>query len=495
MGRRIPVTVLAGLLLCGVARVDGLTFACDEHNDLYQSIVNGGSRPPRFDSPGEAVSHADPESAVLVLADQYPATHVRMDEPTLRAVALKRLRLYVEFPESFPGIKIDEGRPAEWERVVVASDALREPLTKHRILTAHGCVFLPVTRENQQPPLLVLARVAGYDRAVYGLPPQAFPLLFQTKDGHLIAATKLSGFVTGRFAPAAEWAALWGQILAILQPGGQPARVEPKPSVGPAYAKDEPLPANAQAEALAHYAAWVRRAGLLVPSVRREHFHDLLRRGVETTDPPEPAEPSGDGSLGLLEGYASHIRPDGGQPRRLPLRADCHGEVAMVLALQAALSDDPTSQTVATNLLDFVYVNSGMHAGVFGDPKHPAFGLIAWGDVAPAWTVATYGDDNARALLGTVCAAACLKSERWDKPVLQALLANLRTTGRLGFRGDRIDVPALERNGWKHYHDADTLNPALNFEAYPWATFLWAYRHTGEREFLEKARTAIAKTM
>ena len=66
----------------------------------------------------------------------------------------------------------------------------------------------------------------------------------------------------------------------------------------------------------------------------------------------------------------------------------------------------------------------------------------------------------------------------------------VRCPERLDLIPDRIDVPALERNGWKHYHDADTLNPALNFEAYPWATFLWAYRHTGEREFLEKARTA-----
>jgi hypothetical protein len=136
-----------------------------------------------------------------------------------------------------------------------------------------------------------------------------------------------------------------------------------------------------------------------------------------------------------------------------------------------------------------------MHRGPFGDPRHPAFGLVAWGDVAPAWTVATYGDDNARALLGTVFAAACLDSDRWDASALKGLLANLRTTGKLGFRGDRIDVPALERHGWKHYHDAAPLNPALNFEAYPWAAFLWAYRHTGEKEFLDAAKAGIGRTM
>jgi hypothetical protein len=79
--------------------------------------------------------------------------------------------------------------------------------------------------------------------------------------------------------------------------------------------------------------------------------------------------------------------------------------------------------------------------------------------------------------------------------MLKGLLANLRTTGKLGFRGDRIDIPALEQHGWRHFHDAETINYALNFEAYLWACYLWAYRETGEKEFLDKARTAISMSM
>jgi hypothetical protein len=79
--------------------------------------------------------------------------------------------------------------------------------------------------------------------------------------------------------------------------------------------------------------------------------------------------------------------------------------------------------------------------------------------------------------------------------MLKALLANLRTTGKLGFRGDRIDVPQLERKGWKAYHDAETVNYSPPFEAYAWACYLWAYSRTGEREFVEKARTGIRMTM
>lgn len=496
MSCRNVVALVAVVVICRSAAAAGLTFACDERNDLYQCVVKAGSRPARFDTPAEAVERADAGSGVLLLADGYPTARVGVDDALVGRARARKLRLYVEYPQACPGLALEDPRDAIWERVVVAGDSLPQPLSKHRILTAHGCRFLPVrTDDSTSAPLLVLARVAGYDTAVYGLPPASFPLLLRTRDGHLVATTKLSGFITGRYAPAAEWAALWRHVLSTVDPESGEPRLVIEPSVRPAFAREAVLPPNAEAQALGGYASWIQNAGLLVPHARRESIHGLLRRGVEITDPPARGEPAGDGSLGLLEGYASHVRPDGSQPRRLPLRADCHGESAMVLALHGLLTGDARSRAVASNLLDFVYFNSGMHQGVFADPNHPAFGLVAWGDVAPAWTVATYGDDNARALLGTVCAAACLGSDRWDASVLKGLLANLRTTGRLGFRGDRIDVPALERNGWKHYHDADTVNPALNFEAYPWAAFLWAYQHTGQRAFLDRAKSGISITM
>ena len=498
--RRLTFFFLFAFSLSGVARAGEWSFACAEGNDLYQCVVKGGARPARHDSPADAVGRAPEGSAVLILADQYPATRVRIDQATLATARRKRLRLYSEYPEAIPGVEFGRARTAAWERAVVASDGLALPLVKGRILAVHGCTFLPASGHALgKEPLLVLARVAGYDTAVYGLPPTASPLLFPTPDGDLVATTGLSHFVTGRYAPSAEWGALWRHILSTLQPDGPPPRLVIEPAVRPAYGPGEALPRDAERQALARYARWLRRAGLLVTPARRDEFHGLLRRGVETTDPPAADAPAGDGSLGLLEGYASHVRPDGGQPRRLPLRADCHGEAAMVLALHAKLAgnaaDAAAARAVAGNLLDFVYHHSGMHRGPFGDPRHPAFGHVAWGDVAPAWTVATYGDDNARALLGSVAAAACLGSDRWDASVLKGLLANLRTTGKSGFRGDRIDVPDLARNGWKHYHDAAPVNPALNFEAYPWAAFLWAYRHTGEPGFLDAARAGIGKTM
>ena len=192
----------------------------------------------------------------------------------------------------------------------------------------------------------------------------------------------------------------------------------------------------------------------------------------------------------MIEGYGSQIRFDGSQPQRTPIRSDCNAEAAMVLSL----AGDAQDQKVASNLLDYVF-GPEMESMGRSDPKHPAFGLIAWGAISPAWKIGNYGDDDARVILSTILASAAQKTDRWNEPVMRALLANLRTTGTLGFRGDRVDIGPLEQLGWKHFHDAATVNPAPHFESYLWACNLWAYRATGEKEFLDRTSTAIRMTM
>jgi hypothetical protein len=163
----------------------------------------------------------------------------------------------------------------------------------------------------------------------------------------------------------------------------------------------------------------------------------------------------------------------------------------MVLAASGARG----SSAISRNLLEYLYRTSDLQGGIRADPHHPAFGLIAWGTVAPAWGRAAYGDDEARVLLASAAASVWLKDRRWDRSMLRALWANLRTTGRRGYRGDRIDFPDLERRGWKAYRDADLVNRSPAFEAYLWACNLWAYRTTGDREFLERTSSGIRDTM
>ena len=85
------------------------------------------------------------------------------------------------------------------------------------ILDFHDGRYVPVEFANAD---LVLARVAGFDKAVYGLPAEGVkPILFKAPQGEvLVATTKLSQFVTGRYEPVKSWGTVWNWILAWLSP-------------------------------------------------------------------------------------------------------------------------------------------------------------------------------------------------------------------------------------------------------------------------------------
>jgi hypothetical protein len=448
-------------------------------NDLVKLL---GGAATRFDTPAEAIEHAADTSGVLVLADDYPKTRVPVPPAAFEQAKRKNLRLYVEYPAEVPELKLGEVRRTAWERGVVSSDFFGDALPRMRIVAPHDCHWTPVEVDPARVHLSI-ARVAGYDTAVYGLPKTASPLLFEANDGRwLVATTKLSNFVTARYAPAAEWKTIWRTILRKLDPDREPPTLDHEPLVRPSNSTDE-------REAFDRHAAFYLRSGLLVTPDRRAEIHRLLAAGTEGTDPPA-TQPAGDGTLGMTEGFASDVRFDGRQTMRTPIRADCNAEAAMVLALSA----DPRSKQIASNLLDYTFGREMQSRGRL-DPKHPAFGLIAWGAISPAWQVGHYGDDNARVLLAAILASSAMETNRWDEHILRGLLANLRTTGALGFRGDRVDVGPLERHGWRHFRDAETVNFSPHFESALWACYLWAFARTGEREFLDRTVNAIRMTM
>ncbi|HOW69926.1 MAG TPA: hypothetical protein PKY77_04925 [Phycisphaerae bacterium] len=485
------------MLLCPViaralAGERELVLACKVDSDLYQVLKASGMTCPRYDAAGQAVGQAPSGATVMILADGYPEQTTELAPALLEKAAAKDIRLYVEYPTAVPGLEVGPPRETQWERVVVSTDIFGPALPRLRILMVHGCRFVPAGRVDC---LLVAGRVAGFDRAVFGLPSQLSPILFELPQQRLVVATtKLSAFVTGRYAPASDWQVFWQQMLGRLT-DRQAIALRVTPIVTPAYGPADPLPADVERRSLAAFTRWAVDARLLVHSSREAEIHRLLTAHVEAAAAPGPGAPSGDGSLGLLEGFESLIAWDGSQKQRLPLRCDCHAEMAACMALDWAVNHNAGSRRIAENLLDFVFFKSEAMRGPRGDPTHPAFGHVAWGLIAPAWQIAHYGDDNARVVEGAIVAAACLKSDRWDEPILRALLANLRTTGRLGFRGERIDLAPLERRGWRPYHDADTIDLCAHYEAGLWACFLWAHRHTGHRPFLEKAKNGIRRMM
>ena len=488
---KLIVLVSMCLLSQNLLASSRLYFSCGKDDDLFLALKDVSKS--RFDTPAAAIRSARKRAAVLLLADSYPVRPVVLDPASAELARSKDLRVFIEFPASLPDMDVGPVRHTAWERVVVSSDRFGAELPRLRILAAQDCHFVTVSAPD---PDLVVARVAGYDRAVFGIPENdAFPILFKSSvTGWTVATTKLSGFRTARYAPAEDWKHLWEKILAGLSPGFS-GHIVFTPVVRPAYTPTATVPRNAQRTAFDAAARWFGHSHLLVHPAEKESLYETLAANGETTSPANSGQPEGDGSLGILEGCASGILSDGTQPRRLPLRADCNAESAMVFALDAALNRNRTNAAVAANLLDFVYFNSGICRGVRDDTNSASYGLIGWGDVSPAWLVANYGDDNARAILATALAGASLKTDRWNKRVMRALLANLRTTGKLGFRGDRIDLPALAANGWKKFYEAEPVNYSPHFESYLWACYLWAYQQTGFAEFLNRARSGISMTM
>jgi hypothetical protein len=502
---RLCLVLLSALILSGGVRAAEpavkLVFACRADSDLYRVLGATGVQPPRYDTPAAAVAAAPDGAGVLVLADGYPAQTTAVPDEVFEQAKSKRLRLYVEYPAALPGLKCEPPRGTQTERAVVRSEFFGRELGPGRILAINGLHFVPVAVEKSH---LVAARVAGFDSAAFGLPKQTYPLLFEHPQGNLlIATTRLSQFVAGRYAPQDAWQTLWRGVLTWLAPDAPPVALKWTPVVRASFGRDDPLPADAERQALHRGADWFIKSKLLLDRSRLgddwkklQPAGGLLAKhpsGLVPTPPPDA--PVGDGSLGILEAPLSVIQPDGSQLQSVSRRGDCHGEAAMALAFGGTLANDAQKQTIARNLLDFWYFTSDACKRERAKPKHGAYGLIAWGIDSPAWYVANYGDDNARLLMGTLATAALMGDDRWDELILRCLLANLRTTGRLGFRDDRIDLPALSAQGWLPFFQRRITSYSPHMEAYLWACYLWAYRHTGCELFYERAETALRMTM
>ena len=483
------VLALAAALQAAARRV---VFSCERGNDLYRAVIAGGLSAPRYDSPAEAVGAAPRGSSVLLLAGGYPQALTPLTPEVFAEAKRKQLRLYVEFPSALPGLAVGAPQSARWERGVVASDTFGSRLPRLRILALHDCRFVPVEAPVAH---MVLARVAGFDSAVYGLPEAAVhPLLFEHPGGNLIVATtKLSQFVTARYAPADAWQPIWDWILRWALETDAPPRLRWTPAVQPSFTRDEDLPRGAAREAFRRGIGWFAKSRLLVHPALKTKFDEAAKYHDRVGPGPQPGWPVGDGSEGILEGISSSIAPDGSQPVRWYLRGDCIGEVSGAYAVSCLLDGNGEHCRIAARLNDFLYFRSLLTSGSRGDPTSPSYGLLGWS--LPDYAGVYYGDDNARSFLGTMLAAAALKSDRWDERLLRGLLANLRTTGRLGFRGYRLDEAPLQTQGWRRYFSGDRIHYAPHYESYLWAAYLWAFDKTGYRLFLDRALNGIRMTM
>ncbi len=475
-----------------------LKVCCTLKNDLLNVLRENNIPCDRYGTVKEAVQKANDKDGVLVLADGYPEKTTKISSLLLKLAKKKKLRLYIEYPSRLPGLKFGKPRKADVERAVIATDFFGRSLSPMRILSISGLYFTPVSATR---PHVVAARVAGFDTAVFGLPKETFPILFEPRPGELLVATgQLSRFLTGRYAPQDAWQTLWHRILCWLLPANSIPKLHWTPMVKPSYGPKQCLPQDVERAAVERGTEWFLRSKLLLHPSRLAEVRLSMKTTTSYSDlgkipTPPPGARIGDGSMGIMEAPLSIIQPDGSQLLSVARRGDCTGESAMALAFGGRLFQDHDKAGIAQNLLDFWYFKSDACRKERNNPKHSAYGLIAWGIDSPAWYAANYGDDNARLLLGTMAAAALLKESHWDEPMLRCLFANLRTTGKLGFREDRLDMPELSKTTWQTYFNRKTVSYSPHMQAYLWACYLWAYERTGYALFYERAQNALRMTM
>ena len=213
-----------------------------------------------------------------MLANAYPTATTPLDE-SLCTAAAKGLRIYVEFPSWLPALRTGPPRHATLERAVVASQVFQPALDRLRILAIHDCHFVPV---KAAPSDLVLARVAGFDTAVYGLPEEeCTPILFAHPGGGiLVATTRLSSFIESRYGPADAWTPIWNRIFAWLGSAAAGSKMKWTPTVRPSFGRGENLPADVESQAFRRGSSWYSRAGLLMPAASAdEGLGGVLRGG------------------------------------------------------------------------------------------------------------------------------------------------------------------------------------------------------------------------
>jgi hypothetical protein len=495
----ILTTLLLAVLICQQCSLQNesrILLSCSEKNDLYLVLKNNRIPCRRYDTPEEAVRRSVKGSGILILADDYPVNTTSLDSLIFEEANRKDLRLYIEYPSWLPGMKSGQPKETALERVVVVTDRIPglDPL---QILSIHGCHYTPFDADDH---LLSVSKVAGFDRAVYGTGEDVQAILFNHPSGNLlVSTTRLSQFVTARYAPKESMQALWGYILSWVTGGHEQLKtLSWESAVRASYGPDDELPANAERTAIQRGIDWHTNAKMILSKGGWDEYRELWKLDdydINTTVPavnnaaPLPVSGPGDGTYGVLEGIASEVKHDGSQPARWWLRSDSNGESSLAFALRSAMDGDQKSRLIAGNLLDWLYFSSGLFQN---DPAKDNYGLLFW---APGNAQALYQDNDIKAILGCIGTAGILETDKWDEVLVKNILGNFRTTGINGFRGRRIENPDLMKKGWQSYMKRDFTLYQPHYEAWTWSSYLWLYDKTGWKPLLEKTRKGISMMM
>ncbi|MFA6816865.1 MAG: hypothetical protein WCS73_11290 [Lentisphaeria bacterium] len=371
-------------------------------------------------------------------------------------------KIFLECPDKVPGIQFGDPVQVQYERTVVTSSFFGDKLPKGSIVVQHNCWFRPVLTKVKTH--LALARVAGYRNAIFGLPENSFPVLFEHPENPniLISSTQLSSYQKARFCPKKDWQIIIEKLQVWQNESPDANAVDWEMSVKPTYNLTQALPANKTETAFTRCAKWFQD-------------HIFFRHAV---------------GIGVFEGYDAQINPDGRQLPRPQTRGDCTGEASIIPALDWAIYQNYSARHTGIEILKNLFSSPELCDNI---PNSPTYGGVCF----YAHINAFYGDDNGRALMSAVLTSELTDNFDYVDNILHGMLMLLRSCGRFGFRRPRLDNPGsfLDGKTWVDYYQEDFVQYSPHRQAYLWACFLQAYILTDYQEFYDKAETAIRMTM
>lgn len=487
------IMALMALLIAVSCSPKGDVFVIGNADNLYvQLLRQEGETPILVDDMSDVVKMAGCGDCVFVLADNYPQAYTDFYEESYEWADATGVRVFVEYPSVLPGGSIAKMYEADLERGVVTDAAVG--LDTMSIVGINGCHIIESETEE---PLMVLAKVAGYDTAVFGLDDidKSWPILFE-RGNTLIATTSFSNCVKGRYGPEDAWVKIISYTISRTL--GKKITIELPTDPAPSYSRKSRLPSDAGVRATVKAADWLWNARLFIDSSwEKDLFAKYQPVGGDPNrffgEPITEKFAEGDGSCGIMEGHASNVDENGIQEYRYFIRADVHGESSFLLAAAAAATGDRKYGATAEKLLDYLFYSSGFRSDERGDENSDVYGLLSW---ANTHLGAFFNDDNARCILGVIGASALMDNQRWNSFITDNILSNFRISSPDGFIGSCLWQQDIMANGWEWYASRENyIDPSPHFESWMWALYLWLYDKTGYKPLLERAKTGIGHMM
>ncbi|WP_316811474.1 hypothetical protein [Pedobacter heparinus] len=470
----------------GQVKNTSLIICSDGQNDIVTVLKANNYKFQIFSDQMEAVKAAKKGGGILFIANNYPNTRLSYNKGVQQLITKKGLKVFIEYPAVSTGLSVDrDTMHTQLERAVINTSKIGDVDSLDLI----GIHNVSVIRSNAKKPLIIVAKVAGFEKAQYGISDvEHDPLLFH-QENNLVATTRLSNFLTSRFGPEDHVKPVWKYILNYLDPTVNWQFVNWPLKVKPMHPKEGILSKKDYQTAINNGIDWFYKGRFLIHPSWEDQFLKYAGLGAP---PIHQKMPSGDGSLGIMEGHLSQIQMDGSQKYRYWIRADCNAETAYALS---TISDTSAKQQeVSTNLLDYLFKTSNLRGGNKNDPQSASYGLVGWSTNGP-YPEVYYGDDNARVILGALGASARLDKSNWDRYIAENIIANFRTTGKNGFRIGKLFDAGIIKNGLSAIQENPLINIHPHYESWLWATYLWLYDKTRYAPLLEKAKKAITITM